>query len=57
MKDDLLYLNTEMIFESCVVECFFLPNNDKFLIAVIHHPPSSSMADFIGKFENMLSVI
>ena len=45
-----------MIFESCIVECF-LPNNDKLLIAVIYRPPSSNKADFIDKFENMLSVI
>ena len=45
-----------MVFESCIVECF-LPNNEKILIAVIYRPPSSSMADFIDKFENMLSVI
>ena len=35
----------------------FLPDNEKILIAGIYRPPSSSMANFIDKFENMLSVI
>ena len=36
---------------------FFLPNNEKFLIAVIYRTPSSSIADFFDKFKNLLSVI
>ena len=55
LKEEFLYLNTEMIFESCIVECF-LPNNDKLLIAVIYRPPSSNKADFIDKFENMCDI-
>ena len=52
MKQENLFLNTEMICKSCIVECF-LPNNDEVLIAVIYHPPSSNMAGFIDKFENL----
>ena len=56
VREEFLYLNTEMLFESCIVECF-LPNNEKILIAVIYRPPSSSMVDFIDKLENILSAI
>jgi len=38
---DFLPMNIEMLFESCVVECFF-PNNEKILIAVIYRSPLAS---------------
>ena len=50
---DFLPLNIEIIFESCVVECFF-PNNEKILITVIYHTLSASQVQFRNCFENLL---
>ena len=46
-------MNIEMLFEICVVECFF-PNNEKILIAVIYHNPSASQIEFRNCFEKFL---
>ena len=50
---DFLPMNIEMLFESCVVECFF-PNNEKILIAVIYRSPSASQMEFRNCFEKFL---
>ena len=50
---DFLPMNIEMLFENCVVECFF-PNNEKILIAVIYHNPSASQIEFRNCFEKFL---
>jgi hypothetical protein len=53
-RKDFLPINIEMLFESCVAECFSFSNNQKLLIRVIYCTPSASQVEFIDRFETLL---